>query len=369
MNKLYFTLFSIYVLSLGTVQAQKKFNVGDEVEIFSAGDARHGYIVKPYTPTEFGYAVYEVHVDGEKYCQNHTVDTRINAEFVRERFQTNSKTEFAPGNAVEVRRYNGSIYPGKVAGRDGDRYLVEYIRDGYETSDWFHVNNVRARAVEAAPATTIAAQTSKAGSTTQTAAKTTGWAAQRFQVGDEVLYDDLGFLVTKSVGIVVGIDSKKRQYIVRDKKDASWKYSYPCYQVMGIKETPDNDFFIGKWEVRIIGTVTTTTKNNETYRNFSGGMKLPPLEIKADGTYNWWISNQKVIRGKWIPREGVRGITLLKALEGKDYTIYEKTEGFATTKDTRDEIGLHHLPSSTGYYHAYRLGPNKSCVLADRQFH
>jgi hypothetical protein len=49
-----------------------------------------------------------------------------------------------------------------------------------------------------------------------------------------------------------------------------------------------------------------------------------------------------------------------------DWTVYEKTEGYSPTSSTRDEIGFHHLPSHTGYYSAYRIGPNRSCVLAGR---
>jgi hypothetical protein len=55
--------------------------------------------------------------------------------------------------------------------------------------------------------------------------------------------------------------------------------------------------------------------------------------------------------------------TILKGLDGKAWTMYENTEGYATTEKTSDEIRFHHLPTSTGYYPAYHIGKNKSCVL------
>ena len=97
-------------------------------------------------------------------------------------------------------------------------------------------------------------------------------------------------------------------------------------------------------------------------------MRLYPLEIKPGGTYAWRVSANKLITGKWIPRKGVPGITILKGIDGLDWTVYETTEAFGTTPDTKDEIGFHNLPANTGYYVATRIGPNRSCVLSGRIF-
>jgi hypothetical protein len=141
-----------------------------------------------------------------------------------------------------------------------------------------------------------------------------------------------------------------------------------CHSVSKPGAEIDNSFFIGKWDVRITGATSTFARNGDLYRRYSSGMKLPPLEVKADGTYVW-VTDKGTIRGNWKPRsEGVPGIVLLKGLGGLDYTIYEKTESNPATRTTRDEIGLHHIPSSTGYYMAYRIGSNKSCVLTGRTF-
>ncbi|MHA6248821.1 hypothetical protein ACXYMU_12840 [Pontibacter sp. CAU 1760] len=377
MKKIASLIMAMFVA--GTLQAQKKFKVGDKVELFVAGDASHGVIVSEYEDTDYGYGTYRVHLDGEKYCSNHTTDSRYNAEFVRERFQPDSEAKLAVGGMAEVRRYDGKVYKGLVLGKDEyrNRYEVRYERDGYETSDWFHVNNTRqvataqpvAKNTPAQPVSKVVMQPTPAPTPNPAPATApAAWAGQKFQVGDRVLYNDLGFLTKADWGTVVSIDPKKRLYTIRDEYDASWKYSYAPHQVLNPAKPIDNSFFIGKWEVHIQGATSTFSKNGDNYRRFSGGMKLPPLEIKADGTYTWVVAQNKVIRGKWQPRKDVPGIVLLKAMDGLDYTLYEKTEAFATTSSTRDEIGLHHLPSSTGYYHAYRIGPNKSELLVNRRF-
>lgn len=341
-----------------SAEAQGKFNVGDKVEVLIAGDANHGVVVGAYKDSGYGYGTYQVHLHGEKYCDKHTLDTRYNAQYVQPRFQPDSDAEFTVGSAAEVRRYDGSVYRGQIAGKDNNKYQVRYSRQGSQTSEWFHAYNIR---------NTGRAQSEKEPSRAKAPAAAS-WSGQIFGVGDRVVYDGLGFLVTKSRGTVIAVDPDKRLYTIRNEKDASLKYSYPCYQVLGPAAKIDNGFFVGKWEVQIGGATSTFTKNGDIYRRVSGGMGLPPLDIKADGTYSWRTLDQKVIRGKWKARTGAPGIVLLKALDGLDYTLYEKTEAFAPTGNSRDEIGLYHLPSGTGYYKAFRIGPNKSCVLVGRTF-
>ncbi len=359
------SLFLFALFSATFLHAQNTFKAGDEVEVFSAGEAKHGVVVGPYQKTDYGYGVYKIHLEGEKYCNNHVLDGNVNANFVQKRFQPSAAARFAVGNAVEVRRWDGKVYGGKVLGADGEKYEVQYTREGAPAKEWFYATNMRASGAQLNAGGTTANNTTV---TKPTTVKTTTWATQKFNIGDRVMYNDLGFLVNKRFGTIISVDAEKRQYTIRDEKDASLRYTYNCYQVVAPGQKWDNSFFIGTWEVQITGATSTFIKDGDLYRRFSGGMKLPPLVISANGTYTWTLPNKKVIRGQWKPRDGVPGITLLKALDGLDYTLYEKTEGFATTDKTRDEIGLHHLPSSTGYYMAYRVGANKSCVLAGRNF-
>jgi hypothetical protein len=73
-------LLCIYSLFITlSVHAQSNFKIGDAVEVTNIGK---GIIVGEYRQTEFGYGTYQVHLDGEKYCNNHALDTRYNANYV-----------------------------------------------------------------------------------------------------------------------------------------------------------------------------------------------------------------------------------------------------------------------------------------------
>jgi|GEM_PF-4880210 len=331
--------------------AQAQFKVGDKVEASYAGDWIRAVIVGGYehNGTE---GTYEVQFEGYKY------PSRIASKWVRQLFRSDIHQKFQPGDRVEFRRWNNDLFDGEIIGIDKDKYEIRYTRDGFDTKEW--ISELAVRASTKAPAAKGNAAVSKTPAGT-------AWAGQKFKVGDRVVYGSSGLFVAKATGSVVSVDAEKRLYTVRDEKDPSSKYSYPCYCVIAPNEKFSNDFFIGKWEVFVSGATYTTVEQGKVYLNVSGGMKLPPLEIKANGTYTW-VSDKKVINGVWKPRQDVPGITLLNGLDGLDWTVYENTEAMAASKSTRDEIRFHHLPSSTGYYMAYRIGGNKSCVLAGRTF-
>jgi hypothetical protein len=124
-------LFLLFFCGLSLhVRAQGKFNIGDPVEVFTAGDASHGIVVGTYKDFGFGYGTYQVHLNGEKYCNNHALDTRYNAQYVQPRFQPDSDADFTVGSTAQVRCYDGTVYTGKILGRDGNRYQVRYNRQG-----------------------------------------------------------------------------------------------------------------------------------------------------------------------------------------------------------------------------------------------
>ncbi|MBW3637322.1 MAG: hypothetical protein KY445_12810 [Armatimonadetes bacterium] len=263
------------LLSCQTALAQqegpKGFKIGDPVEVFTGSDAEHGFIVGDFEDTGFGYGTYQVHIEGVKFCNNHATDTRIHSKFVNPRFQSDTKKKFGFGEDVEVRRYDGSTYKGEVTGINGDKYQVRYSRQGTPSSEWFHITNVRA-----APGKTKITQNNGSGSTS--AARPAANAlrpGQKFRVGDRVMYHGMGFLTAPSFGTVVAVDTEKRLYTVRDEKDPSSAYSYPYYAVVAPTYKANNHFFIGKWDVRIVGATSTFTRNGDTYRRYSGGMQLP----------------------------------------------------------------------------------------------
>lgn len=356
MKKLFYTAVFITVLfsfaALGQVPqtVNKNFKVGEKVEATYVGDWTNAVIVREYQDTEFGYGTYMVKFDNGQ-------PEKINAQYVRPRFRSDPSQRFQMSDRVEFRRWDDSLYQGEVVGIDGEKYEIRYEKNGTPTKEWVKAISVRSAGNAASNNQNASFKRPSGGSS---------WNGQKFNLGDRVMYSD-GYQIWDRSGEIIGVDAEKRQYTVRDLKDRSWKYSYPCFAVMNPRQI-NNDFYIGKWDVRINGAITTVARDGELYRRYSGGMKLPPLEINSDHTYVWRISPSKIIRGKWEDRKDAPGIVLLNGIDGGNWTLYEKTEGFATTAKTRDEIGFHDFGSGAGYYIAYRVGANQSCVLRDRIF-
>lgn len=184
--------------------------------------------------------------------------------------------------------------------------------------------------------------------------------AGNYAKGDTVLYSQTAIW---QKGLIKNYDAANRRYALWDVYG-----DVPCYAVAHPATVFNNDFFIGTWDFRISSALYSTVEGNKKYTNVSVGAKLYPLTIKKDGTYTWKVTDKKTIDGKWKPRIGSPGIVVLKGIDGKDWTVYETTEAFATTKNTKDEIRFHHIESSTGYGVGTRIGPNKSCVLSGRKF-
>ncbi|MGV3528001.1 MAG: hypothetical protein ACO1OO_03830 [Flavisolibacter sp.] len=344
--------------------AAQNFKVGDRVEASYAGDWLRAVVTGPFETNEFG-STYLVKYDGV------AGESRINAKFVRNLFRPDEKQTFTAGEVVEFQRWDNSVHEGEIVGVDGKKYQVRFQFNGYPSTEW--VNELLVRPSAKTAAAKPAMQKPSAQKPAPAAPKAVPAAAkansgQRFRIGDRVMYDDLGFLVTKSYGIVVGYDAEKRLYTIRNEKDASLRYSYACYNVYAPDEAFSNDFFIGSWQVYLSGAMTTQVDRDKVITTYSGGMKMLQLDIRADGTYSWRVDKNKVIRGKWTPRTDLPGIVIIKGIDGMDWTVYQTTEAFATNGKTRDEIRFHNLPTHTGYYLAERIGPNKSCVLAGRKF-
>jgi hypothetical protein len=280
------------VFFIGSLQAQTILKIGDAVEVTNVGK---GMIVGGYQKTDFNYGTYQVHLDGEKYCNNHVLDTRYHEQYVR-----------------PLKKPAGKPEP-------------------------------------------ILPQPDKNGPTPQPVK-----GAGVFKTGDTVLYSQTS---TWSKGVIKSYDPVNRRYTLQDVY-----VGIPCYAVAKPARTYNNDFFVGLWNVSVSGANYTTVDGGKVWDNVSSGTKLFPLQIKSDGSYTWKVSANKTINGRWKPREDAPGILIVNGIDGKDWLVYETTEAFATSKNTRDEIRFHHQKSGTGYYLATRNGANKSCVLAGRTF-
>lgn len=115
--------------------------------------------------------------------------------------------------------------------------------------------------------------------------------------------------------------------------------------------------FVGDWEVSVPVAATVVTDGRDLYRQWSGGMRLPPLRIHADGTYLWRVEEggaERVIEGRWVAEPDHPGLVLLDGQDGADWTVYNTTD--RSTRETfgRDAIIL--SPSEgAGYLRALRI--------------
>ncbi|MDQ3276735.1 MAG: hypothetical protein M3Q06_00305 [Bacteroidota bacterium] len=281
-----------FIFPFSDASGQTGLKVGDSVEVTNIGK---GVIVGGFQKSEFNYGTYQVHLDGEKYCNNHSLDTRYNEAYVVPQKKPATKTV-----ADEQTKDKNAGKPQREA------------------------------------------------------------TAGEFKVGDTVLYSQTSIW---SKGVIKSYDPVNRRYTLQDVY-----VGIPCYAVAKWGQAYSNNFFIGQWNVYVSGANYTTINDGKVFDNVSGGMKLFPLLINKNGTYAWRVSVGKTLNGRWKPREDAPGIIILNGIDGKDWTVYETTEGFATTKNTKDEIRFHHMPSNTGYYLATRVGANKSCLLTGRTF-
>lgn len=112
-------------------------------------------------------------------------------------------------------------------------------------------------------------------------------------------------------------------------------------------------WFAGDWRVSVPMATGTVTDGRNLYRTVTGGMRLPPLRIDADGSYAWRVQQgggERLIRGRWIPNPDGPGIILQDAEHGADWLVYNNTR-------TGSELGDTVILSAEGhtYYDGSRL--------------
>lgn len=290
----------------GPYTGNEVFKIGDEVEAVYAGSWYKATIVGVAEAP----AKYKVHFEDEKYCRNHELDESRSREYVRPRKRAdavNTGNSAASQNAAASTTKNTSGAP-KVANGG---------------------NN-----------------------------KSAGWA--RFKVGDRVLYRSAGKLwqeaIVKEIG-TQGLEDKKyklaaiSRYTGRELDGLTWEWHE---RVASLERQPEwTSFFVGNWDIYVPGATNLMTDGRNVYRTFSGGMKLPPLQVRADRTYSWRLSNGKTITGRWEPCEKNPGIILKKADQGADWTLYNANDRSSLETFKTDVIYL------SAEEHTYQVGHRK----------
>lgn len=98
--------------------------------------------------------------------------------------------------------------------------------------------------------------------------------------------------------------------------------------------------FVGDWALHTGLSSVKRTDGRDRYRVTEGGMRLPPLQIKADGTYSWILTDGKRLQGRWISRPDQPGIVLQKGDKSLDWTVYNSTTLSSLTASGAEEIRL-----------------------------
>ena len=152
-----------------------------------------------------------------------------------------------------------------------------------------------------------------------------------YQVGRQVLYSGSGGK-TWNPATIKSIDP-------------TYGYNFPevsgssdPYFVVGTAREPFwTGWFVGDWKVSVPMAMNTMTDGRYVYRVVSGGMRLPPLRIAADGTYTWRYAatgGEKLLRGRWEPNPNGPGVILKNAAEGADWLVYNNSRTGSTLGET-----------------------------------
>lgn len=98
--------------------------------------------------------------------------------------------------------------------------------------------------------------------------------------------------------------------------------------------------FVGDWALNTGMSSVVRTDGRDAYQVTEGGMRLPPLRIKADGTYSWILTDGRRVQGRWISRPDKPGVVLQKGDKGLDWTVYNSTTLSSLTVSGAEEIRL-----------------------------
>lgn len=133
-----------------------------------------------------------------------------------------------------------------------------------------------------------------------------------------------------------------------------WTGSYDPFFVVGTEREPFwTEYFVGDWRVSVPMAMGSVTDGTYVYRTVSGGLRLPPLRISADGSYSWRVqqgSGERVIKGRWIPSPDGPGVILQNADRGAHWLVYNNSR-------TRSSLGETVILASEccTYYDGVRL--------------
>lgn len=145
-----------------------------------------------------------------------------------------------------------------------------------------------------------------------------------YQVGQAVLWSGTGGK-TWQRDVIKALDPQYGYSFVNGPSG-----SYDRYKVVAPQREPFwTGYFVGDWRVSVPMAMGLVTDGRHVYRTVSGGMRLPPLRINADGTYSWRVQEgqgEKLVTGRWEPNPEGPGVILKNAERGADWLVYNNTD-------------------------------------------
>ncbi|GAA4301055.1 ankyrin repeat domain-containing protein [Nibribacter koreensis] len=155
-----------------------------------------------------------------------------------------------------------------------------------------------------------------------------------YAVGDSILYwVPTGWRrgVVAEVGVKeatgrVSVDYSHKKYLIDPDAYALGNDWYEWSGVVTLQRKPFwTNWFIGDWQLGEVQAHSNEVKGNKETDTYYLHKASEKLQVFANKTYRWQLTDGKVVTGKWksIPNEP--GIVLLKAFRGFDWTLRNLT--------------------------------------------
>jgi hypothetical protein len=172
------------------------------------------------------------------------------------------------------------------------------------------------------------------------ATKVSQWAAPAsFAAGADILFTTSGGAEWRA-GVVekVGSGEFDRQYLIREANGSTHWVDFTRVTAPA-RQSYWTGYFVGDWDINTGIAVTQRTDGRDLYQIYTGGLRLPPLRINADGSYSWGVGG-KLIKGRWTARTDAPGVVLLAGDRGVDWTVVNSTTRSTLDIIRADEIRL-----------------------------
>lgn len=157
---------------------------------------------------------------------------------------------------------------------------------------------------------------------------------------------------------ILSFDEAKGSYEVKSDSDGlkDWVPARNLrYSCVGSTAKPISEaFFVGTWSLFVGPTAHHEVIDSKGYLVVGPGASVPPLTIRADGTYVWAIDSKTIVRGNWRKmandelRAGTKApaILLQRGEAGKDWQL---SRSGVNPGNNRDAIQIERMDLGLSY--------------------